>query len=119
MILGQYLEQEMVRHYENATDWLRSSGSTSPVYIGFCLLGIASKSFFSTIRGLMVGSRSVSPVINIFISPETIADPKKEEQSPYGETLLPLVDTMWQLAGYESSPFNIPREGWMPFREYR
>jgi hypothetical protein len=117
MVLGQELEQMMVRSYENATDRLRALGQDEPVYIGFSLLGIAGKSFFATVTRSAFSTVTVDPTLEIFNSPEVLADVTSPEESPFGGILRPLVDTMWQVAGEGQTPF-ITNGVWDPFRRY-
>lgn len=48
---------------------------------------------------------------------KVFVDMNEPEEHPYPKTLLPLADTMWQLAGREGTPFR-PKGVWEPFKEY-
>lgn len=110
---GQVLEQQMVECYENALTRFRAQGRTEPLYIGFSLTGILNKYFYIA---LMVGA--VGPTTqDFFMSPEVFVDVNDSEAKPYRKTLLPLVNTMWQLAGRESTPYTRNGE-WDPFFQY-
>ena len=117
MILGQELEQHIVNCYQDVVDRGRRLAQTDTVYIGISLVGIAGKAFFSTISGLEF-QRSGGTDRNIFISPEVLADIKEPEDVPYTTTLLPLVDTMWQVGGLAQTPFR-RKSDWRPFEERR
>jgi hypothetical protein len=115
MILGQRLEQEIVNCYKDVIDRVRRTEQNEPVYIGISLIGIAGKVFFSTVSG-SVFPRTGSLDRNIFISPEVLANIDDPEDLPYARTLLPLVDTMWQVDGIAQTPFR--RKGdWKPFED--
>lgn len=116
MILGQQIEQQMVNCYKDATARLRKQGQLEPIYVGFSLVGIANKFFYST----MMTSISNQHVArdNIFISPEVLVDLNEAEEPPFSKTLLPLIDTMWQVAGREGTPFK-PKGVWNPFKQYQ
>jgi len=116
LIIGQYLEQEMVASCENAMGWFQSSGQTQRVYVGFSLVGIAGKAFFSTRSRTAFSALSVGPECDIFSSPETLADPSSPGSPTFDTFLLPLVDVMWQVAGYDESPFRVNGE-WQPFNQ--
>lgn len=68
----------------------------------------------------MAGNAGSHPISDdTFVSPEVFVDLNEPEDKPYGKTLLPLVNTMWQLAGRESTPY-MRDENWDPFyRDYR
>jgi hypothetical protein len=116
MILGQAIEGEIVRCYQDAVRRLRKEGKNEPVYAGLSLVGLANKEFFSTYRNRAFGT-SAKVIDNIYISPEILVDINAPEESPYGRTLLPLVDTMWQVAGRPRTPFMSNGE-WNPFTNY-
>jgi hypothetical protein len=52
------------------------------------------------------------------ISPLVFIDASDTEEPPYPSTLLPLVNTMWQIAAREGTPFA-PDGVWNPFGTYR
>jgi hypothetical protein len=116
MILGQAIEGEMVRCCEDAIRRLRNQGQNEEVYAGFSLVGFANKVFFSTYRTLPF-KRIARGTDNIFNSSEVLVDINDPEGSPYSRTLLPLVDTMWQVAGLPGTPFK-PKGEWNPFGKY-
>ncbi len=117
MILGQELEKQMVNCYKDAINRFRGQGKIGALYVGFSLVGIANKSFFSTTKSLAFPQTGM---INqdIFNSPEVFADINESEDPPYHRTILPLVDTMWQVAGLEGTPFK-PNGEWNPFGRYQ
>jgi len=117
MIWGQAIEGQMVRCYEDAIGRLRKQEQNEDVYAGFSLIGLANKHFFSTSRMLPFSRTVVRDTDNIFNSPEVLVNLNDRDESPYSNALLPLVDTMWQVAGREGSPFR--RNGvWDPFGRY-
>ncbi|MDR3726627.1 MAG: hypothetical protein P4K86_06255 [Terracidiphilus sp.] len=117
MVFGQSIEQLFVHCYEDAKQTLQMMGNTEPVYIGFTLIGIDSKRFYSTYTRSVFSDVMARPKQNVFISPEVLADFASDEPSPYGHTLLPLINTMWQVAGSKETPFQMNHE-WTPFHEY-
>lgn len=115
MIAGPYLEQEMIDCYQDAIIRFRKQGRTEPLYVGFSLIGIRQKSFYFSVM-----QAALLPPIeqDIFTSPEVFVDINEPEERPYRKTLLPLVDTMWQVAGREGTPFK-SNGVWEPFKEWR
>ena len=114
VIQGQEIEKQMVYCYQDTVKRFRRLESTGPVYVGFSLVGIEGKPFFSTPTSTELGLSSTE---DIFISPEVLVDPNESEDQPFERTLLPLVDTMWQVAGKAGTPFKF--EGrWDPFGQY-
>jgi hypothetical protein len=117
MILGQELEKQMVNCYQDAITRFRKQGQSGGLYVGFSLIGIKDKNFDSA----MIRRRSSNPSYGIrqdvFVSPEVYVDINEPEESPYRSTLLPLVDTMWQVAGMEGTPFK-RGDLWEPFIDY-
>jgi hypothetical protein len=115
MITGLNLEQEMVQCYQDAINRYRDQGVTESVYVGFSLVGIANKLFYSTRSSLAFNH---PPILqNIFTSPEIFVDLNDIETVSFSNTLLPLVDTMWQITGRAGTPFKQSGE-WNPFAEY-
>jgi hypothetical protein len=117
MISGQKLEQEMVNCYKDVLRRIRAQGRSELLYVGFSLIGIANKSFYSTLRSLAIPDQ-YSILQDIFTSPEVFADMNDPEELPYNRTLLPLVDTMWQVAGRSGTPFKL-KGRWDPFGEFQ
>jgi hypothetical protein len=116
MVYGQELEKQMLQCYQYARDLFRRVGQSGDVYVGFSLVGIANKSFFSTMRALPFARHH--PIrANVFNSPEVFVDFNNHEGSSDQAILLPLVDTMWQVAGLEGSPFKA-NGVWDPLRNY-
>jgi hypothetical protein len=116
MIFGQELEKQMVTCYGDAVNRYRGQGRNDVLYVGFSLIGIANKSFYSTVSNLPFRQQSLIRQ-DIFTSPEVFVDTNDPEESPYERTLLPLVDTMWQVAGHQGTPFK-PNGKWAPFGRY-
>jgi hypothetical protein len=115
MIFGQELEKQMVNCYKDALSRFRTGGQPEPVYVGFSLIGIADRSFYSTARHSIFQQSFIRQ--NIFTSPEVFMNVTDGEESPFGRTLLPLVDTMWQVGGRAGTPFRSKGE-WNPFGRY-
>ncbi len=114
-IYGQEIERQMISCYRDAVTRLRKQGKTEPLYVGLSLIGITGKNFYVTPMHSVFGSSAARQ--NIFVSPEVFVDINEPEDHPYPKTLLPLADTMWQLAGREGTPFK-PKGVWEPFKEY-
>jgi hypothetical protein len=117
VVLGQAIEQEMIGCYGNAIDQLRERGQDEEIYIGFSLIGIAGMSFFSTHRRRAFESSSNVSADNVFVSPEVLVGINNTEAPPYPAALRPLVDTMWQVAGFDGTPF-IHTGKWDPLGRY-
>jgi len=117
MIWGQALEKEIVRCYQDALTRFRAHDRNEVVFAGFSLIGIQGKSFY--ISAGSYSSRDDSIRENVFTSPEILVDIDEPEEPPYPKTLLPLVDTMWQVGGLERTPFTEGDGTWNPFRQYQ
>jgi hypothetical protein len=115
-ILGQEIEKQMVSCYRDAVTRFRTEGRTEPFYVGFSLIGIANKLIYATPSQSIFNQNRI--LIDIFNSPEVLVDITEAEEHPYRKTLLPLADTMWQVAGREGSPFK-PNGLWEPFKDYQ
>ena len=117
MVLAQELEKQMVHCYKDAVTRYRKQGRSEPLYVGFSLIGIEEKQFFFNVMSLAFPAKSTIR-LNVFTSPEVLVDPSEPEEQPFEKTLLPLVDTLWQVGGYQGTPCK--RQGqWKPFDEYR
>jgi hypothetical protein len=117
MIRGIALEREMVSCFEDAYSRLLRDGENNSIYVGFSLIGIQGKLMFTTELGWNSDEREIRQ--NSFISPEIYADISGlKEERPFERILLPLIDTLWQVGGYEESPFRIDGK-WAPFGNYR
>jgi hypothetical protein len=115
LVLGQEIERQIVNCYEDAVARMRKDGRSGALFVGFSLVGVAGKRFFSNYRQ-MVGTQRPPIRESILTSPETFVDLSEPEDHPYQNTLLPLVDTMWQVAGWEGTPY---KNGvvWEPFKD--
>lgn len=116
MLLAQELEKQMVQCYKDAITRYRKQGRNEALYVGFSLIGIEGKQFFFNTMSLAFPQSTVRQ--NVFTSPEMLVDPNEPEDQPFEKTLLPLVDTMWQVGGYQGTPCK--RQGaWTPFFDFR
>lgn len=114
-IYGQEIERQMISCYRDAVIRLRKQGRTEPLYVGLSLIGITGKNFYVTPMHSVFGSPTARQ--HTFVSPEVFVDMNEPEDHPYPKTLLPLADTMWQVAGREGTPFRSTGV-WEPFKEY-
>jgi hypothetical protein len=116
LICGQELEQVMVLCYEDAMRRFRTEGRAGSIYVGFSLIGIEGKKMFTTLMTWFDPGYGIGQ--NVFTSPEVLVELIDPEERPYDRTLRPLVDTLWQIAGRERTPFLIEGK-WYPFGNYR
>ncbi|MFP5267589.1 MAG: helix-turn-helix domain-containing protein [Acidobacteriota bacterium] len=114
-IFGQEIERQMVSCYQDAVTRLRSQGRTEPLYLGLSLVGISGKPFYVSL--MHFNPHATTTRRNTFVSAEVYVDVNEPEERPYRKTLLPLADTLWQLAGREGSPFKT-KGVWEPFKEW-
>jgi hypothetical protein len=106
----------MVHCYKDAITRYQKQGRSETLYVGFSLIGIGAKQFFFNTMSLAFAKAAIRQ--NVFISPEVLVDPAEPEEEPFERTLLPLVDTMWQVGGYQGTPCK--RQGsWKPFDDFR
>jgi hypothetical protein len=117
VILGQLLEQQMVKCFSHALQFFRNRSEVEAVYVGFSLVGMKDKEFFTTEMNYHPTLQSQIKD-NVFTSPEVFVNINDTDESPYPRTLLPLVDTMWQVAGRKKSPFY-SGDVWSPFGNFR
>jgi hypothetical protein len=118
LLRGQTLEQELVSCYENALSRLIVESQSGAVFIGFSLIGIAGKVIFTTQFGSNGKEREIRQ--NLFSSPEVYVDlSEPAEERPFERTLLPLIDTLWQVGGLEGTPFKTEEGKWNPFGRYQ
>lgn len=115
-VLGQEVEKQMVSCYRDAVTRFRNQGRTDPLYVGFSLIGVADKFIYGSSMMSVFNQYPIRE--NIFNSPEVLVDISEPDEHPYRKTLLPLADTMWQVAGREGSPYK-PKGVWEPFKEYQ
>lgn len=118
MILGQTMEQELVRCYENAFVRSNETLGTSPTYLGVSLIGISGKKIYSTRQQLYFQTALIPPRRSPLNSPEFLIIAGLGEDSPYPQTLLPMVNHIWQAFGYDRTPF-MTNGAWNPFGTYR
>jgi hypothetical protein len=118
MILGQTMEQELVRCYENASTGLSEALGVSPTYLGVSLISISGKQIYSTHQRLYFQNALIPPRRSVLSTPEFSIRADLVEGSPYPQTLLPLVNHIWQAFGYDRTPFTI-NGAWEPFRTFR
>jgi hypothetical protein len=116
LIDGLYVEQTIVHCYEDAVGRYQRQGHTGTAYVGFSMVGIEDKQIYTTLRSWTPREYGIRQ--NTFTSPEVVVDLNESEERPYARTLLPLVDTFWQLDGREGTPF-ISDEQWNPFKRYQ
>jgi len=88
MVRGQEIEKQMVHCYEYAINRARKEGQSGVLYVGFSLIGIAGKPFYSTMTGTVL-SEHHSIRKDIFISPEVFVDINEPEAPPIGTPSFP------------------------------
>ena len=113
-IWAQEIEKEIVRCYGEALARFRSQERAQLLFAGLCLTGNEEKCFH--INEVSPDSDSIRR--NVFISPEILVDINEPEETPFAKTLLPLIDTMWQMAGDEGTPFRDKAGSWTPFLDH-
>jgi hypothetical protein len=105
------LEQEIVLAFENAFLLLANLGVATPVFMTVSFLRV---------RGLIMpqGSRWImSPrkfTDDNVLTPDVQIDDARDER-PYPNVLLPLINSIWQAAGQERTPY-FQNDRWEPFR---
>jgi hypothetical protein len=117
LIRGLAFEQEFVSCYKDAHSRFLRNGWSGSFYIGFSLIGIEGKIMYIN----QFARNGNEPLIrqNLFSSPEVYVDLSTAKEDPLFErTLLPLVDTLWQLGGLEETPHKIEGK-WDPFARYQ
>ena len=107
------LEKKLAEIFENGITWLNSNATEDPVYFCCSLIGV---------RGMRLSRHwtfDVSPTLSfdrqVIAIPEIQITDRKEAR-PYRSSLLPIVNSIWQANGYESTPFLADSGGqWDPF----
>lgn len=111
-IPSKALEKRLVVTFENALLAINRLGIEDPVYFSCTLVGV---------RGLRLSRDGISfyhtdvqytfdrPIIQ---TPEVQID--RTEVSPYRNSVLPVVDAIWQANGYEQTPWRTGANDWNP-----
>jgi hypothetical protein len=108
-------ERILVATFGNALRSIAEIGVEDPVYFSCTLVGV---------QGLRL--TQANPVLNyigrqhtfdrqIIQTPDTQID--RTESSPYRNSVLPVVNSIWQASGYERTPFEGGPGDWNPLRD--
>jgi hypothetical protein len=116
MITGQEIEKEIIRCYKNAFDWFQSQGGEGVVFAGLSLVGVKGMKFLVLRNYFTFDDCRIRQ--DIFNSPEILVDLSKSDEQSHVRNLLPLIDTMWQVAGREGTPYRDSSGEWNPFEDY-
>ena len=103
-ILGQVFEEKIVETFQNALRLLSMLNASEPVYTTLTLIGVKGRNMDQ--RPITVNFNNMSPSFDrdVVLTPDVqIRD--TPETWPFAETLLPIVNSVWQAAGKEESPF--------------
>ena len=103
-ILGQVFEEKIVETFQNALRLLSMLNASEPVYTTLTLIGVKGRNMDQ--RPITVNFNNMSPSFDrdVVLTPDVqIRD--TPETWPFAETLLPIVNSVWQAAGKEKSPF--------------
>lgn len=111
-IPSKAFEQKVIELFKNGLLVLDSLGVDDPVYVCFALVNV---------EGLTLSRGQRSPLLDppsfdrqVINTPELqILD--RSQQMPFRDSLLPLVNHVWQANGYERSPWASAEGDWRPF----
>jgi Schlafen, AlbA_2 len=99
-IASAIFEGKLVKTFTQALNLLEKLEVSEPVYVTLTLLGVAGR------RMAMPRGWEPSPAFDrdLILCPDVLLR-GAEEGEPYAETLLPIVNSVWQAAGIEQSPY--------------
>lgn len=107
-------EKKLAEIFGNGVGWLDGTHVEGPVYFCCSLVGV---------RGARLSRDSIVDIeAPLFFDRDVISTPEIEilnfkEQRPYRDSVLPIVNSIWQANGYECTPFlNSSAGEWNPFR---
>jgi hypothetical protein len=108
-------ERTMASIFENGLEILNRMGVEDPVYVSCALVNVGgyrlSRENFSDYLG---GTHAFDR--EVIVTPEILITDRREAR-PYKTSLLPIINSIWQANGYESSPFMNKPGGWDPFKK--
>jgi hypothetical protein len=105
-------EKMLVESFGNALLVIKTFGIDDPIYFSCTLVGVQglrlSRESFD-LAGIGVQHTFDRQVIQ---TPDMQID--RNEQRPYRDSLLPVVDSIWQACGYDQTPFRRANDDWNP-----
>ena len=103
-ILGLVFEEKIVQTFHNALRLLAILNASEPVYTTLTLIGVKGRDMAQRPTTVNFNNFSHSFDRDVVLTPDVqIRD--TPETWPFAETLLPIVNSVWQAAGKEKSPF--------------
>ena len=102
-IPSKTLEEKLVASFSNGLLVLRTLGVEDPIYFSCSLVGIQGFTLLTQELAFHFGDVQHKFDRDTILSPEIQID--RSEQSPYCNSLLPIVDSIWQANGYEGTPW--------------
>jgi hypothetical protein len=105
-IPGGSFEEKLITTFGSAATLLRVLGTADPIFVSLTMFGVKGLDFWlpSQWQGRN-GNRSHLFDRDLIICPD-IQMQNVGEGEPYRSTLAPIVNTVWQAAGMESSPYS-------------
>jgi Putative DNA-binding domain len=100
VIPSKSLEEKLVATYANGIQVLNALGIDDPVYFSCTLIGVEGLSLSQGDQGTSGRDSFDRPIIQ---TPDVRVD--RGEESPYCNSLLTAVDSIWQASGYEETPW--------------
>lgn len=101
---SQQLEYEIVGMFSNATNLLSGLAISEPIYTTLTLIGVKDRTLALPTHGVNFNDKSHPFDRDVILCPD-VQIRNTAETWPFAETLLPIINSVWQAAGIEESPF--------------
>ena len=111
-IPGALLEEAIVRTFGSAMDLLQILGVSEPFFVSLTLVGVKGKKMALPSHPSYLAFPQLGKFDrDVIVFPDVRVE-KVGEGSPYPTTLLPIVNSMWQAAGLQQSPYISSDGNW-------
>jgi hypothetical protein len=113
-IASQLFEEKLGRTFKLALALLRQLGVTTPIFVTLCLLGVKGKTMALPERLQRIAFSHESDAFDrdLIVCPDVLLDGDLQS-TDVSDSMLPLVDSIWQAAGRESTPYKDDDGRWL------
>jgi Putative DNA-binding domain len=103
-IASQTFEGKIVKTFARALNLLSMLAVSSPIYVGLTLIEMKGRTMALPFYNINYERQSDPFDRDVILCPDVLISDGPDDE-PFSETLLPIVNSVWQAAGMEKSPY--------------
>lgn len=113
-IPSQLFEEKLARTFKSALTLLQQLEVSTPIFVTMCLLNVKGKTMAlpERLQRLTFNQQTDPFDCDLIVCPDVLLNGELTSADP-SDTMLPLVDSIWQAAGLESTPYKDENGRWL------